>query len=245
MVASVLLSAEEERRLKRLARGRAPGPVLLRLAQRDIDANGLTPAVIAPGPVQSVARKLSVSVPYEQIEGLDARRGTASYGAYLRSLLEVPRDGREVVPASLRVACRAARPLPAGTLNELALGETVTDLVEFVPDVDELGERWAEGAWQGMSLGETGWLLLGLLEVGGPSTLKDRRAGEEAFGALRGHFRGDASIAARVVLQPSFVFRRYVRGRRLGEARWVECAEDESDGVVVVVRVETLPLRAP
>lgn len=240
VIASVLLSREEERRLKRLARGHAPGAALLRLAQQDVEANGPAPAVIAPSVTRPVARKLSVAIPQPLIDGVDARRGTASYGAYLRSLLGVSRDVAEATPAGLRVICRAARPLPVGLLDTLAGGRgDDAEFVDLVSDLEELEERWSESYWEGISPGEVAWALLGLVEPRGSSVLSSREDGEAAFAGLRGLFRNGTSTA-RVVLRPSFVFRRHIRGRRIGQARWIECDEHEHDDVVVAVRVEAV-----
>ena len=219
VIASVLLSAEEERRLKRLSRGQPLSATLLRLARKDVQVHGAAPAVVAAGVACPVARKLSVSLPAELIEGVDARRGSASYGAYLRSLLGVSRDEPEALPPGPRVVSRAARPLRVGHLDELAMGGGGTmELVEFVADIEELEDRWSESYWTAMAPGEAGWLLLGLPERAGPSVLTSREDGEVAFGTVRRLFRYAACIV-RIVLRPSFVFRRHVRGRRLGEAR--------------------------
>jgi hypothetical protein len=55
---------------------------------------------------------------------------------------------------------------------------------------------------------------------------------------IRRLFRDDPALCSRVVLSPSIVFVRFARGRRIGDGRWVECGEAESEGVVLVVHVE-------
>ena len=244
-IASVLLSIAEERRLNRLARGRSPGAALLRLAERDIKEHGAEPTVILPSAPQSVARKLSVAIPPALLEAVDARRGTASYDTYLRALLGVRTAKSDGAGSPVgEVVVRAARRLPVGRLGEVSTASFDGDeIVEFVPYVSTLEDEWDERVWQGMAAGEKGWLLLGLEEAGGPSNLLNRLEGERAFAVVRGLFRSDALLNARVILQPSFVFLRRIPGRRIGQTRWVECDESEADCLVLVVHVEGRPLR--
>ncbi|MDP2315697.1 MAG: hypothetical protein Q8P41_22555 [Pseudomonadota bacterium] len=239
-IASVLLSKAEERRLHRLARGRALGATLLRLAEGDIEEHGAEPAVIAPVPRESVARKLSVAIPPALVVAVDARRGTASYGTYLRTLLGNRTGAVDGVPnPSGEVVVRAARPLPPGRLGEVTAAAFDGDeIVEFVPDLFAFSDGWDQRVWCGLSQGEKGWLLLGLEEASGPSNLRDRLECEQAFAVVRGLFHSDPALNSRVVLHPSFVFLRRIPGKRIGQTRWVECDEGDEDCLVLMVRVE-------
>lgn len=246
VVASVLLNAGELTRLSRLARGRPLGATLLALAERDIAKHGTEPMVLESAPADAVAKKLSVAIPRALSDAVDGRRGTASYGAYLRTLLGArTASGEGAEHPRGEIVVRAARSLPVGRLDELMSGTPPTDaMVLMVPDVVAFAEDWDQGIWTGISQGETGWLLVGLEVRGGPSTLVDRGEGERAFAVVRDLFRSDGSLSARVVLRPSFVFLRIIRGRSIGQARWVECAEAAADCVVLVVYVEAQATRA-